>query len=502
VGNPTKIVREDGSATYYAYDHIYQLTGELQVDDEEAVEYAFEYDYDGAHNRTVKVVDGVPTYYTYNAANELLTETTEGETTYSHYDGCGNTVAKQEPSGTTYYRYNTENLTTRIDFAAGGNSYYQYDADSKRVSQRTADGFRQFVYQGPDMLKLQLERDESEETVAHYTMGSGLEAMRRSEASSFYHYNHLGTTLALTGADEAVSDTYRLDAWGVLLASTGSTVNPHAYVGQQRYYRMPNAGMYHLGFRDYAQGLGRFMTVDPVRYGVNWIAYVGNRPAATADARGLQGDPRDGDYRPPPGGWPDFGIDLPPIYLPPWEPRPPDYPIVGIGPHQPAWCSGAIYKKLYEFYFGGKKSTWDKHQHCVLGCTAKRFCGGYSTEVLAHFKELIDYWRKYLQPGWSPISPGVGWDPDDIVATNAGADCSLGEWKTHIIRIPITRYPILDHCLKTRWREIWWEKEFQIWEPMSCEACCSKMGFTPQKPPGGSMPPGFENPPLIRYPIY
>jgi YD repeat-containing protein len=157
-------------------------------------------------------------------------------------------------------------IATRIDFAGGGNSYYDYDADSKRVSQRTPDGFQQFVYQGPDMLKVsrqahssRLERDESEETVAHYTMGSGLEAMRR-EASSFYHYNHLGTALALTGADEAVSDTYRHDAWGVLLASTGSTVNPHTYVGQQRYYRMPNAAMYHLGFRDYAQGLGRFVT--------------------------------------------------------------------------------------------------------------------------------------------------------------------------------------------------------------------------------------------------
>jgi len=144
------------------------------------------------------------------------------------------------------------------------------------VSQRTADGFRQFVYQGPDMLKLQLERDESEETVAHYTMGAGLEAMRREAESSSNHSNHrrprarpLGPTLALTGADEARiaegdRDTYRHDAWGVLLASTGSTVNPHTYVGQQRYYRMPNASMYHLGFRDYAQGLGRFTTVDPL----------------------------------------------------------------------------------------------------------------------------------------------------------------------------------------------------------------------------------------------
>ncbi|MEA3399786.1 MAG: hypothetical protein U9R79_00940 [Armatimonadota bacterium] len=93
------------------------------------------------------------------------------------------------------------------------------------------------------MLKLQLERDESETTVGHYTMGDGLEAMRRDNESSFYHFNHLGTALALTGADGAVTDTYRHDAWGVLLESTGSTVNPHTYVGRERYYRMPKADM-------------------------------------------------------------------------------------------------------------------------------------------------------------------------------------------------------------------------------------------------------------------
>ena len=42
----------------------------------------------------------------------------------------------------------------------------------------------------------------------------------------------------MTGADEAVTDSYEHDAWGVLLASTGATVNPHTYVGRERYYRM------------------------------------------------------------------------------------------------------------------------------------------------------------------------------------------------------------------------------------------------------------------------
>ena len=32
VGNPVSIVREDGSATYFSYDSIYQLTAETQLD--------------------------------------------------------------------------------------------------------------------------------------------------------------------------------------------------------------------------------------------------------------------------------------------------------------------------------------------------------------------------------------------------------------------------------------------------------------------------------------
>ena len=236
------------------------------------------------------MIDAAPAYYTYNEANQLETEKTAAGTVYYHHDGCGNTTAEQAAGGTTYFQYNTENLLTRIDFpAGGGHSYYTYDGNSKRVSQRTADGYTGFVYQGPDMLALQLERNEAGTTQAHYTIGRGLESVRRSTTSHFYHYNHLGTTLALTASNQTVSDTYHHDAWGVLLSSTGSTVNPHTYVGRARYYRMANADLYHLGFRDYAQALGRFMTVDPSGRAVNRMVYVSNLPLGRVDPAGLQG---------------------------------------------------------------------------------------------------------------------------------------------------------------------------------------------------------------------
>ena len=101
VGNPVSIIREDGSATYFSYDSIYQLTAETQLDLGGDPTFEAEYQYDGAHNRTVKVIDGAPSYYTYNEANQLETEKTAAGTVYYHHDGCGNTTAKQAAGGTT-----------------------------------------------------------------------------------------------------------------------------------------------------------------------------------------------------------------------------------------------------------------------------------------------------------------------------------------------------------------------------------------------------------------
>jgi RHS repeat-associated protein len=36
--------------------------------------------------------------------------------------------------------------------------------------------------------------------------------------------------------------------------------------------------MYNYGYRDYAPELARFTTVDPMRDGANWFAYVNNDP--------------------------------------------------------------------------------------------------------------------------------------------------------------------------------------------------------------------------------
>jgi len=73
------------------------------------------------------------------------------------------------------------------------------------------------------------------------------------------------STRALTDANVdpalvAVTDTYTYDAFGVLVASTGTTANAYRYTGEQY---DANVGFYYLRARYYNQGVGRFVSADP-----------------------------------------------------------------------------------------------------------------------------------------------------------------------------------------------------------------------------------------------
>jgi uncharacterized protein RhaS with RHS repeats len=46
--------------------------------------------------------------------------------------------------------------------------------------------------------------------------------------------------------------------------------------------------MYNYGYRDYAPEVARFTTVDPIRDGANWFAYVNNDPVNYVDLWGLE----------------------------------------------------------------------------------------------------------------------------------------------------------------------------------------------------------------------
>ena len=123
----------------------------------------------------------------------------------------------------TTFTWDDENLLTQIALPDNALNTFTYDADNKRVTAHDSDAYRRFLYDESDMLKLLQERDQNDDLIAHYTMGTGLEAMRRSDASSFYHFDALGSTFELTDSGEDVSDTWLYKAWGWPPPVSGTT---------------------------------------------------------------------------------------------------------------------------------------------------------------------------------------------------------------------------------------------------------------------------------------
>ena len=89
-------------------------------------------------------------------------------------------------------------------------SYTSYDGDGLRRQKVTAAGTTKFIWDGQDVL---LETDVSNNTQVTYTQTpdiyGNLVSQRRSTTSKYYHFDALGSTLALTGSDETVTDTYK-----------------------------------------------------------------------------------------------------------------------------------------------------------------------------------------------------------------------------------------------------------------------------------------------------
>ena len=86
-----------------------------------------------------------------------------------------------------------------------------------------------------------------------------------------------------------VVDTYRYNAYGKLLNSTGSDANPFRYGGKFGYYTDANTGLQLAGARWYSPYLIRWMSRDPIHYrgGDNLSAYVMGNPVKYVDPSGL-----------------------------------------------------------------------------------------------------------------------------------------------------------------------------------------------------------------------
>lgn len=125
-----------------------------------------------------------------------------------------------------------------------------------------------------------------------YYRGHTLSAMRDTSAGStgYYHFDHQGTTQALSDSSGAGTARFAADGWGVQSKRTGSSINRHWFIGAMGYYHQPDSPLLHVRARYLSTQIARWTSVDPATSSVdaNPYQYASNQPVEHVDPSGTQ----------------------------------------------------------------------------------------------------------------------------------------------------------------------------------------------------------------------
>jgi RHS repeat-associated protein len=102
----------------------------------------------------------------------------------------------------------------------------------------------------------------------------------------------LGSVKTATNEYGVLEERYEYDAFGKPCKGDFTNGVGLGYTGKPY---DTTTGLYNYGYRDYAPEVARFTTVDPVRDGANWFAYVNNDPVNWVDPWGLSASDDDWD---------------------------------------------------------------------------------------------------------------------------------------------------------------------------------------------------------------
>lgn len=93
----------------------------------------------------------------------------------------------------------------------------------------------------------------------------------------------LGSVESITDSTGAIFEEYEYDAFGLTIEGDLSGNFNLGYAGKKY---DASTSKYDYGFRDYSPDMARFVSVDPIRDGVNWYNYC-NSDQITVDLWGL-----------------------------------------------------------------------------------------------------------------------------------------------------------------------------------------------------------------------
>jgi RHS repeat-associated protein len=136
------------------------------------------------------------------------------------------------------------------------------------------------------------ERDETGAVTAEYTtepeLYGNLISQNRGGVDSQYHFDAVGSILALTDDNQHVTDTSAYSAFGKVTEHTVTTANPFQYVGQKQYCYYDNHKDFAVRSRVYSPSLVRWLSRDRLGLdaGTNVYVYARSNPGTAVDPSG------------------------------------------------------------------------------------------------------------------------------------------------------------------------------------------------------------------------
>jgi RHS repeat-associated protein len=395
-GNRLSFTDNRNQKTEYSYNKRYRLLTEQDEANNPSTKTT--YTYDGVGNRLSQKTGSAPQIdYSYDAENRM---TARGSTSYS-YDLNGNLIQVGATPPWTLYEWDAENHLTKVTLPNGTAVSYEYTTEGQRISWRQGLGPK--TWYGYDFKgtggydDLIAEYSDAGTMVVRYVHGPGLDqplARMLEGSGTTYHYTFdaLGSVTRMMTTTQIENAKYRYKAFGGARETTEGAINPYRFTAREL---DTVSGLFDYRARYYDTGTGRFFGQDPIglQGGPNLYAYVGANPVMRVDPSGLRRMDDNAGSR--------SGSDPGPVWV--------TIPITMGGKCTDEWCKspnkseinvvvktpafmgfsnpggdcGADVKKEIERLYPDTSKIGDKFRHCMWGCLAVRYCGGFVTKSSA-----------------------------------------------------------------------------------------------------------------------
>ncbi|MCK5356108.1 MAG: RHS repeat protein, partial [Methyloprofundus sp.] len=301
----------NGASSEFLQDNLLRATRIKNTDGVGNIINQFDYTYNNQDMRGAETVTNgdalgeltdSEVQYQYNPLNQLRASTSPSKDYL--YDADGNLMQGYTLNGFIFTaRYDAENRMIQLVYTDAQSherkTVYHYGANNLvGVIEKYTDNALQlttrFVRDG--FLPIQ-ERNASNQVTRQYLWRSSalggigqLLSLQQNGQNYEYLYDGKGNVSAVIDSSKAVVASYRYDAFGVLLAVSGSLDQPIRF--STKYYDA-DTGLSDYGYRFYIAATGRWLNRDPIEEtgGVNLYGFVGNSSINFIDPYGRFGLP-------------------------------------------------------------------------------------------------------------------------------------------------------------------------------------------------------------------